>query len=295
MNCSAGQASRSSTRACSVEMLPRLLLREDEEAARLVSDSLRADGVRVLTGHRAVAFQPESGGGRVELDSDTGRSSLSFDRVLVAVGRRPDTADLGLENAGIELHPNGTIKVDPWLRTTCPSVFACGDVAGPYQFTHTADALARLVLRNALFLGRRPASALTIPWCTYTSPEIAHVGLAEREAAEKSIEIDTYMASMKEANRAVTDGEEDGFVKVHVKKGGDRVLGATIVGARAGDLIPQLTLAIQHGIGLGAFSQLIYPYPTQGEAIKRAAGVYTRGRLTPMVARMLARWIAWRR
>ncbi len=159
-----------------------------------------------------------------------------------------------------------------------------------WKFTHAADAAAKIVAQNALFsfgpLGKKKLSPLVMPWCTYTDPEIAHVGLYQREAAERGIELDTYQVPMSDANRAVTDGEEEGFVKVHVKKGTDEIVGATIVASHAGDLITQLTLAITQGIGLGAFTNVIYPYPTQAEAIKRAAGAYTRTRLTPLVAKL---------
>ncbi len=283
-----------------VERADQILIREDADAAGVVQEVLAREGVEMVLSADIHGVE-RRGAEKVIRFSQPGREGqeLVVDEILVGAGRAPNVEGMGLEQAGVEFDPRRGVAVDDHLRTTNPRIWAVGDVCMAWKFTHAADAAAKIVVQNALFaigpFGRKKLSDLAMPWCTYTSPEIAHVGLAEREAAEKSIEIDTYMASMKEANRAVTDGEEDGFVKVHVKKGGDRVLGATIVGARAGDLIPQLTLAIQHGIGLGAFSQLIYPYPTQGEAIKRAAGVYTRGRLTPMVARMLARWIAWRR
>jgi pyruvate/2-oxoglutarate dehydrogenase complex dihydrolipoamide dehydrogenase (E3) component len=206
---------------------------------------------------------------------------------------------IGLETVGVEFDQRVGIKVDDGLRTTNPRIFAVGDVCMQWKFTHAADAAAKIVVQNALFavgpIGRKKLSDLTMPWCTYTEPEIAHVGLYERDAASKGIEIDTFQVSIAEANRAVTDGQEEGLVKVHVRKGSDKIVGATIVAAHAGELITQFTMAIQHEIGLGAFTNIIYPYPTQGEAIKRAAGGYTRTRLTPTVKRIFEGFLALRR
>jgi pyruvate/2-oxoglutarate dehydrogenase complex dihydrolipoamide dehydrogenase (E3) component len=166
-----------------------------------------------------------------------------------------------------------------------------------WKFTHAADAAAKIVVQNALFaigpIGRKKLSDLIMPWCTYTQPEIAHVGMYERDAREAGMEIDTYQVSIADANRAVTDGQEEGLIKVHVKKGSDEIVGATVVAAHAGELVTQFTMAIQNKIGLGAFTNIIYPYPTQGEAIKRAAGAYTRTRLTPMVKGLFERWMAF--
>ncbi|MEE8163979.1 MAG: FAD-containing oxidoreductase, partial [Myxococcota bacterium] len=191
------------------------------------------------------------------------------------------------------------VRVDDTLRTTNRKIWAVGDVCMKWKFTHAADAAAKIVVQNALFsvgpIGKKKLSDLVMPWCTYTKPEIAHVGMYERDAKRAGIAIDTYQVSIAEANRAVTDGQEQGLVKVHVKKGGDEIVGATVVAAHAGDLVTQFTIAIQHKVGLGAFSNIIYPYPTQGEAIKRASGAYTRTRLTPMVKALFERWLAWRR
>jgi pyruvate/2-oxoglutarate dehydrogenase complex dihydrolipoamide dehydrogenase (E3) component len=159
-----------------------------------------------------------------------------------------------------------------------------------WKFTHAADAAAKMVVQNALFGGRRKLSALVMPWCTYTEPEIAHVGLYEREARERGLELDSYLTPMARVNRAATDGEEEGFVKVHVKRGGDRIVGATLVGSHAGELVTPLTLAIGNGLGLGAFANLIYPYPTLSEGLKATAGAYTRTRLTPTVKRLFGLW-----
>jgi pyruvate/2-oxoglutarate dehydrogenase complex dihydrolipoamide dehydrogenase (E3) component len=181
------------------------------------------------------------------------------------------------------------------LQTTNPRVYAAGDICSPYQFTHAADFMARIVIQNALFKGRKKSSALKIPWCTYTSPEIAHVGLYEKDAHENGIEIDTYIQQFSDVDRAILEGEEDGFAKVHVKKGTDNIVGATIVARSAGDMISEITLAMTHGLGLSKIGNTIHPYPTQAEAIRRLGDQYNRTRLTPLVKTMFHKWLAWTR
>jgi pyruvate/2-oxoglutarate dehydrogenase complex dihydrolipoamide dehydrogenase (E3) component len=185
--------------------------------------------------------------------------------------------------------------VNDRLQTTNPSIYAAGDICLKYKFTHTADATARIVIQNALFGGRKKLSALTIPWCTYTDPEIAHVGMYERDARERGIAIDTFVRPLNEVDRAIADGEEEGFVKVHVRKGTDEILGATIVARHAGEMISEITLAMVGNLGLRALTNVIHTYPTQAEAIKQAADAYNRTRLTPFVKRLFTRWLAWRR
>ena len=218
---------------------------------------------------------------------------------MVGAGRAPNVEGMGLETVGVRFDPRDGVEVDDTLRTSNKRIWAVGDVCMQWKFTHAADAAAKIAVQNALFavgpFGRKKLSDLIMPWCTYTEPEIAHVGLYERDAAEKGIEINTYQVGIAESNRAVTDGKEEGLVKVHVEKGSDKIVGATVVAAHAGDLITQLTMASQHGIGLGAFTGVIYPYPTQCEAIKRAAGAYTRTRLTPAVKRLFETFLAWTR
>ena len=181
------------------------------------------------------------------------------------------------------------------LQTTNSNIYAAGDIAMAYKFTHAADAAARIVIQNTLFKGSKKLSALTIPWCTYTSPEIAHVGLYERDAVKKGMAVDTYVRKLSDVDRAIADGEEEGFVKVHVEKGTDKIVGATIVASHAGDMISEITLAIVGRIGLGTISGVIHPYPTQAEAIKHVADAYNRTRLTPFVKGLFERWLAWTR
>ena len=212
----------------------------------------------------------------------------------MGIGRAPNVADLGLEAAGIAWDKSG-VTVSDTLRTSNPDVYAAGDVCFPYKFTHTADALARILIANALFKGRQKASALTIPWCTYTDPEIAHVGLYERDARDKGMEVTTLTVPLAAVDRAVLDGETEGFARVHLRKGSDRILGATIVARHAGEMINEFSLAITGGLGLAAIGRTIHPYPTQAEAIRKLADAYNRTRLTPLVKRILAGWLKWQR
>jgi len=196
---------------------------------------------------------------------------------------------MGLEAAGVRYGKRG-VEVDDNLRTSNKNVFACGDVASRFQFTHMADAQARIVIQNALFFGRAKASALTVPWCTYTSPEIAHVGVYEKDARERGIEVDTLTVLLSAVDRAILDGADEGFLRLHLEKGKDRILGATLVADHAGDMIGELCLAITHNIGLGKIASVIHPYPTQGEVIKKAADQWRRTKLTPGVKKLFERW-----
>ena len=181
------------------------------------------------------------------------------------------------------------------MRTTNSSIYAAGDICFPYKFTHTADALARIVIGNALFFGRGRTSSLTIPWCTYTDPEIAHVGLYPHEAEKKGIEMDTFTIEMSQVDRAILEGEDEGFLKVHVKKGKDQILGATLVARNAGEMISEISVAMAAGVGLGTIAKTIHPYPTQAEVIKKAADAYNRTRLTPTVKKIFGMILRRRR
>ena len=186
--------------------------------------------------------------------------------------------------------------MNDFLRTSNPGIYAAGDICLPYKFTHIADATARIVIQNALFLGRKRLSALTIPWTTYTDPEVAHVGMYEWQAKERGIRVDTFIRSLSDVDRAILDGEDSGFVKVHVKRGSDKILGATIVARHAGEMIGELGLAMVNGLGLGAMANVIHPYPTQAEAIRQVADMYNRTRLTPFVQSIFSFWLKlWRR
>jgi pyruvate/2-oxoglutarate dehydrogenase complex dihydrolipoamide dehydrogenase (E3) component len=229
----------------------------------------------------------------LHVGSGGGTEAIPVDEILLGVGRVPNVDGLGLETVGVQYDPKTGVTVDDRLRTTNSRILAAGDVCPGYKFTHNSDFQARIVIQNALFLGRARASALTIPWCTYTDPEIAHVGMYERDARERGIPVDTFVREMKEVDRAIADGEEDGFVKVHVRKGTDEILGATIVARHAGEMINEISLAMVGGIGLGTIGGVIHPYPTQAEAIKQVADLYSRTRLTPFVRKLLSWWLKW--
>jgi pyruvate/2-oxoglutarate dehydrogenase complex dihydrolipoamide dehydrogenase (E3) component len=278
-----------------IEVLPRLLSREDPDAAERVARALRRDSIRVLT--EAAVRRAESVGDEKRLTVErAGRvETVVADAVLVGVGRAPNVEGLGLEAAGVAGDPAAGIRVDDRLRTSNRRIFAAGDVCATRRFTHHADFQARVVLQNALFLGRARASALVVPACTYTDPEVAQVGLTAEEARERGLAVTTLVQELAAVDRAVLDGETEGFVKVHLRPGTDRIVGATVVARHAGEMLPELTLALTRGIGLGRLARVIHTYPTQAEAIRRLGDAYRRTRLTPRVRRLFAAWLRWTR
>jgi pyruvate/2-oxoglutarate dehydrogenase complex dihydrolipoamide dehydrogenase (E3) component len=185
------------------------------------------------------------------------------------------------------------VEVNDRLQTANPRVYAAGDVCLPWKFTHAADFAARLVIQNALFLGRKKLSALTVPWCTYTAPEVARVGLGEAEARERGEAVDALTRHFRDVDRARTDGEEEGFVRIYVRRGTDRIVGATVVARHAGELISEISVAMAAGMGLGRLAAVIHPYPTQAEAIRQIGDAWNRTRLTPRARGLLARWLKW--
>jgi len=273
-----------------VEALHGILPREDRDAAGIVQAALARDGVKLWCCGKGLKLSKTEGGGRMQVESHGTNYDVVVDQLLVAVGRAPNVEGLRLETVGVEFDKKG-VKVNDRLQTTNPRIFACGDVCSPYQFTHAADFMARIVIQNALFLGRARVGALTIPWCTYTDPELAHVGLSETEAKTKNIPIQTFTQELKDVDRAVLDGEPEGLVKVHVEPGGKRILGATIVAGHAGEMIDELTLAMNAGLGLSAIAKTIHPYPTQAEAIRRTGDAWNRTRLTPVAKKLLNLWL----
>jgi pyruvate/2-oxoglutarate dehydrogenase complex dihydrolipoamide dehydrogenase (E3) component len=280
-----------------LEAMPRILPREDDDAAARVEAALVRDGVKIVVGCKTTGVFCRETVSRtaeaktISVEKDGVRHDVVVDEILVGVGRAPNVEGLDLEAAGIAYDAHG-VHVDARLRTTNRRVFAAGDICSHYQFTHMADALARIAIQNALFLGRRRTSALTIPWCTYTDPEIAHVGMYEKDAAARGIAVKTFVQELEGVDRARIDGETDGFVKVHVRAGSDEILGATIVARHAGESISELTLAIVGRLGLKTIEETIHPYPTQAEAIRKVADAYSRSRLTPRVKGVLAKWLA---
>jgi pyruvate/2-oxoglutarate dehydrogenase complex dihydrolipoamide dehydrogenase (E3) component len=278
-----------------VETAHGILPREDSDAAAHVLASMRKDGVQLLCCGKALKLS-KAGDHQVRLSVESHGQTYAevVDQLLVAVGRAPNVEGLGLEAASVAYDKKG-VQVNDYLQTSRPNIYAAGDICSPYQFTHAADFMARIVLRNALFFGRAKTSALTIPWCTYTEPEIAHVGLYERQAREQGVPIDTFTRELGEVDRSILEGSTDGLVRVHVRKGSDKIVGATIVAANAGDMIAEITLAMTHGLGLKQIADTIHPYPTQAEAIRQVADAYNRTRLTPFARSLFSRLMAWRR
>lgn len=281
-----------------LEQAPRVLPRDDEDAAALIAGALRAEGVTIHTGARLERVERDAGRAtRIHFRDDTGAAHVvEAEHLLVAAGRRANLDGLGLEAARVARDDRGELLLDDRLRTTNPRIFAAGDAGfAQQQFTHAADATARLVIANALFHGRQKASRLVIPRATYTEPELAQVGLTRAEAQARGVAVDCYEQPLSSGvDRALIDGTRAGFVRVLTASGSDRIVGATLVGPHAGELVSHLTLAITAGLGLGRVAATVFPYPTHAEALKRVADAYNRTRLTPRVARLMARWFAWR-
>ncbi len=281
---------RLGSRVTTFDLLPGILPREDPDAAAVVERSQRRDGVEFALGVRIEEVSSSAAGVRlVYRGSDGERRETASDELLVAVGRAPNVENLGLEEVGVRCDAAGVV-VDAKLRTTNPRIYAAGDVTPAPKFTHLADAHAGVVVQNALFFPSARADRLVVPRCTYTSPEVAHVGLDRQEAEQRGVDIDVIDVQLEENHRALLDGEEDGFLRVLLQRGSDRVLGATVVASRAGDLMAPLTLAVTHRLGLSKFTSTILPYPTQAEVLKRAANQWRRTRLSPGVQRVFARW-----
>ena len=298
IGCEMAQAfARLGSRVVLVEMLPRILPREDEDVSARLAVRLAAEGVELRTGYRVLRFERDDGSRRAICVHRKQEVAIEFDTVLVAIGRRSDTEDLGLDAAGVALTEGGAVRVDDTLRTTCPTIYACGDVAGPYQFTHTASHQAWYATVNALLGGikRFRVDYSVIPWATFTDPEVARVGLNEQEAKDKGIphEVTTY--DIADLDRAITDEAADGMVKVLTPPGRDRILGATIVGSRAGELIAEYVLAMKHGLGLKKILGTIHVYPTLMEANRFAAGNWRRAHTPEGLLRWVERFHRWRR
>ncbi len=280
-----------------VEMLPQILIREDQEVSDIVTDRFKKDGVNVMTGHKAKEFLVENGEKILLCEFEGSEIRIPFDEVLVAVGRKPNTQGFGLEELGIETVRPGVIKSDPFLRTKYPNIYVCGDVAGPYQFTHTAGHQAWYAAVNALFspFKKFKVDYSVIPWCTFTDPEVARVGINEKEAQEKNIPYEVTTYGMDDLDRAIADSEDHGFVKVLTVPNKDKILGVTIVGSHAGDLIAEYVLAMKHNLGLNKILGTIHIYPTLAEANKYAAGNWRKNHIPTKLMAFLEKFHAWRR
>ncbi len=290
IGCEMAQAfARFGTKVTLIDMADHVLAREDPEAAEIVQREMLLDGVQLELGASIERIEQRGDTKVVIFERGGQRLEASGDELLVAVGRKPNVEGMGLEEVGVEFDRAG-VKVDERLRTTNKRIFAAGDVTPHLKFTHLADAHAATVIQNALFFGRAKTAKLVVPWSTYTTPEIAHVGLYEHEAKRQGIDVDIIKVELADVDRAILDGEDDGFLKLVLAKGTDKILGGTLVAEHAGDMIGMLSLAITNKIGLGKFAGTIFPYPTQGEVFKKAAGVWRKGKLSPTVQKIFDLW-----
>jgi len=292
IGCEMAQAfSRLGSEVTLFEAQCKILPREDADAAKVVEAALERDGVRTICDAKIEKVQRSGEVRMLDLGYEGEKKQWAFDQILVGVGRAPNVEGIGLEAAGVEFDKRKGVSVDEQLRTSNPKIFAVGDVAMDYKFTHMADATARIVIQNALFKGRKKHTDLLVPWCTYTQPEIAHVGLYEHEAKERHGDaVQTFKQDFAEIDRSILEGHTEGFVKIHTVKG--KIIGATIVGEHAGDLISEITVAMQAGMKLGALASVIHPYPTIAEGIRRLGDAYNRTRFTPFLAKLFKKWLS---
>ena len=282
-----------------IEAMHGILPNEDRDAAELVYQSMVRDGVTLLCCGKDLNVDKVADGKRLVVDSHGRHYDLTVDEILVGVGRAPNVHGLGLETIGVEYDKTG-VKVNDRLQTTNPRIYAAGDICSRDKFTHAADAMAQIVIQNALFphpfgLGYASVNSLIMPWCTFTAPEIAHVGLYEAEAAKRGLKVETYTYAFDEVDRAILDGDEEGFARIHIQEGSDRILGATIVGAHAGDLISEVSVAMKAGAGAKTIASTIHPYPTRAEIIKKAINLWRKAHFTPRTKSVLTRLFAWLR
>jgi len=278
-----------------IESDDRILTKEDPDAAAIIDRALRADGVHIQCCGKAARVEQRGHDKLIMVDTPDGEQELRADAILIATGRAPNVEGLNLDAAGVEFDTKRGVTVDDRLRTTNRRIYAAGDVAYRYKFTHAADFTARIVLRNALFFGRSRASDLIVPWCTYTDPEIAHVGTSESDAQERNIDIETIRVDLAEVDRAILEGDDEGLLKIHLKKSSDRIVGATLVARHAGEMISEITLAMRAGAGLKTIADTIHPYPTVAEAIRKAGDEYNRKRMTPKLEKLFDTLMRWRR
>jgi dihydrolipoamide dehydrogenase len=280
-----------------IEMAPRIMGREDPEVSAYIQARFEAEGIKVLTGHAAKEVIVEDGEKWLLCDVREETVRIPFDQILIAVGRQPNVSGFGLEELGVKISDRGTVAVDPLLRTNFPNIFAVGDVAGPYQFTHTASHMAWYAAVNALFgsLKSFKVDYSVIPWATFTDPEVARVGLSEDEAKAGNIPYEVTRYGIDDLDRAIADSEDHGWVKVLTRPGSDKLLGVTIVGSHAGDLLAEFVLAMKHGLGLNKVLGTIHTYPTMAEANKAAAGEWKKAHAPEKLLEWVEKFHNWRR
>ena len=298
IGCELSQAfSKLGSQVTIVEMMGQLMGREDADVTEHMTNKFTKEGIQVLTNHKAVKFENRDGRRVLHCESEAGAVEIDFDEVIIAVGRKPNTDQMDLQKHGIKLRKNGTIETDDYLRTAVPNIFACGDVTGPYQFTHTASHQAWYATVNALFGFARKFKVdyRVIPWATFTMPEVARVGLSESEAKEKGLDVQVTKYGIDDLDRAIADGEAHGFVKVITPRGKDTILGVTIVGHHAGDLIAEYVLAMKYNLGLNKILGTIHLYPSLAEANKFVAGVWKRENQPHGLLKWVEKFQKWRR
>ena len=277
-----------------VDMANRVMPRAEPEASAIVQAQFQSEGIQLHLGSKILRAEKTDAGKRVVVEQDGIQVNIDAEEILVAVGRAPNVEGLDLDAASVAMAKRG-VQVNDYLQTTNPHIYAAGDIAGSYQFTHAADAMARICIRNALFFGRGKLSKLVVPNCTYTDPEVAQIGLTPAEADKQNIAIDSYRHDLSSVDRAILDGETDGFAVIHTKKGKADVVGATIVASHAGDMIGEISLLMTKGLPLSALADTIHCYPTQVEVLKRLGDAYNKTKFTPRVAGIFKRVLAWRR
>lgn len=300
IGCELAQAfARFGSQVTLVEAMHGIMPNEDRDAAEVVQQVLARDGVRILCCGKGLTVEKGGAGTRLRLESHDQRYDVTVDNIFVGVGRRPNVEGLGLDTVGVEFDGAG-VTVNSRLQTTNPTIYAAGDVCSRFKFTHAADAMAQIVIQNALFphplgLGYASADSLIMPWCTYTSPEVAHVGLYEADAKRQGLEVETYTYQLGEVDRAILDGQEDGFARIHIQKGTDKILGATIVAAHAGDLINEFSVLMKAGVGVKTIAATIHPYPTQADVNKKVVNLWRKAHFTPQTKARLIKLFAWMR
>lgn len=272
----------------------RLLPNDDADAAKIVQRRFEREGIQILFGSKLVRAESANGHRRISLIRDGQEETIIADEILVAIGRKPNIEGLNAETAGVKTDATGVL-VNDMLRTSNPDIYAAGDICSSHKFTHAAEAMARIAIQNALFFGRKRVSDLVIPWSTYTDPEVAHVGITEKEVLKRGDEVVTFTKELGDTDRAILDGETEGYIRLFMEKGDGRLLGATIVGSHAGESIGEAVLAMNQKLKVGDLSGVIHPYPTQAEAIKRAADLQFRSRLKPWMRRILDKYFRFRR
>ena len=280
-----------------LDMADRIMPREDEEVSEIVSMASRVQGIQLLTGHKLLKFGVDNNGDYIEADNNGVTVRVEFDKVLLAIGRKANVEGFGIENLGLALTEQGTVEVNEYLQTSLPNIFACGDVAGPYQFTHMASFQAWFASLNAMLGGlwRSKLNYNVVPWATFTDPEVARVGVSETEAKERNIVYELTRYEMKHHDRSLADGEANGFIKILTVPGKDKILGVTIVGYHASEMIGEFVFAMTHGMGLKKISAVTHIYPTLLEANKFAANAWRSERLPVKYFPYLEKFFIWRR